>query len=226
MLLNSFFQKRKSMKYSLKATSIIESMIVLLIVVTGITGVYSLMTSSQKLANATERRIEAIQIARDGIEAFTNIRDTNWRLFAADYRNCWNTLNYNGSCVGSTGTSTDIQISSTQWIILWQNTNKQFEIWLRNLPATADFSNNTYRSRFAVELDARWFYTQGNTGTDMDPLFTREIQIDYLNAANVSQGWSASNNPKVEVTAIVMWNDNGRNERLEMKTILTNWKDS
>jgi hypothetical protein len=41
------------MKYSIKATSIIEAMIVLLIVVSGITGVYTLLTSSQKLATST-----------------------------------------------------------------------------------------------------------------------------------------------------------------------------
>ena len=57
------------------------------------------MTSSQKLANSTEQRIEAIQIARDGIEAFINIRDTNWVLFAADYENCWNALNYDDTCI-------------------------------------------------------------------------------------------------------------------------------
>lgn len=57
------------------------------------------MTSSNKLADSTGKRIEAIQIARDGLEAFTNIRDTNWIKFAADYENCWNTLNYDSNCV-------------------------------------------------------------------------------------------------------------------------------
>ncbi len=88
-----------AMKYSLKATSVIEAMIVLLIVVTGVTGVYTLLNSSQKLAISTGNRIEAIQIARDGIEAFTNIRDTNWIRYSADYKNCWNVMNYNPSCI-------------------------------------------------------------------------------------------------------------------------------
>ena len=57
------------------------------------------MHSSQKFSNATGNRIEAIQIARDGLEAMTNIRDTNWILYGADPENCWNTMNYSGSCV-------------------------------------------------------------------------------------------------------------------------------
>jgi len=57
------------------------------------------MTSSQKLANSTALRIEAIQIARDGLESFTNIRNTNWVRFAADYENCWNVLHYDINCI-------------------------------------------------------------------------------------------------------------------------------
>ncbi len=87
------------MKYEKTATSIVEAMIVLLIVVTGTVGIFQILNASQHLADSTQRRIEAIQIARDGIEAMTNIRDTNWQLFAADRRNCWNSENYNQNCI-------------------------------------------------------------------------------------------------------------------------------
>ncbi len=56
-------------------------MVVLLLLTVGITGVYTILSSSQKLSNSTALRIEAIQIARDGLEAMTNIRDTNWIEF-------------------------------------------------------------------------------------------------------------------------------------------------
>jgi hypothetical protein len=214
------------MKISSSGTSIIESMIVLLIVVTGITGVYGLMNASQKLANSTESRIEAIQIARDGLEAFTNIRDTNWLRFAADRANCWNVLNYNASCIGSATTTYDIRLSATQWIRLSRNWNNQFFIGIQNHWGTNTFDNTTYRNRFRVQKDTRWFYTQA-WGTNFTPIFTREIQIDYLNAAWVSQWSTASNNPKMKVTAIVQWNDPASStpQRLEMSTILTNWKN-
>ncbi len=100
MLFSTILQNNfPSMKYAVKATSIVEALVVLLVIVSGSVGIFQILSTSQRLADATARRIEAIQIARDGIEAMTNIRDTNWQLFAADYQNCWRVLNYNSSCI-------------------------------------------------------------------------------------------------------------------------------
>jgi hypothetical protein len=63
---------------------------------------YNLYDSSQKLANTTQNRIQAIGIAREGIEAVTNIRDTNWKTFSANNQHCWNTFNYNQNCIPCT----------------------------------------------------------------------------------------------------------------------------
>ncbi len=54
---------------------------------------------SVRLSDLTAQRLQAIQIAREGVEAVENIRNTNWILYAADYKNCWNTLDYNNSCI-------------------------------------------------------------------------------------------------------------------------------
>jgi len=53
------------MKKIKKATSVIEAMIIMLIVVNGVVGMYSLYNRSQKLSIATKNRIEAIQMARE-----------------------------------------------------------------------------------------------------------------------------------------------------------------
>lgn len=53
-----------------------------------------------KLASTTESRIQAINLAREGIEAVENIRNTNWIKFTSDYENCFDVKNYNASCVG------------------------------------------------------------------------------------------------------------------------------
>ena len=87
------------MKKSIKATSILEAMIVLLIIVTWIIGLYNIFNESLKLSETTKNRIEAIEIAREWIEAMKNIRDTNWLMFGWDTKNCFNTFNYNPQCV-------------------------------------------------------------------------------------------------------------------------------
>jgi hypothetical protein len=60
---------------------------------------YQIFTNSSHLSNSTTNKIQAIQIAKQGIEAVTNIRDTNWLRFSSDYPNCWNAYNYNNNCI-------------------------------------------------------------------------------------------------------------------------------
>ncbi len=208
------------MKHSLRATSIIEAMVVLLVVTIGIVGVFGLMNSSQKLANSTGQRIEAIQIARDGIESMMNIRDTNWILYAADYQNCWNVLNYNNNCIWDPGFTTDITLWINEWFTIYSNSYNQFE--LQKYSNVWWFSDATYRNNFRVRKDPKGFYTQSGW-TDFNPIYTREIQVNYLKADNTP--WD-SNDPKMQVKAIIRWNDPAsKNPRkLEMETLLTNWK--
>jgi len=219
------------MKYSRKATSIIEAMIVLLVVVTGITGVYWLLISSQRLADSTSQRIEAIQIARDGLEAFTNIRDTNWTRFAADYENCWNVLNYNPDCIGTTGNSNDILHATNEGLIIYRDSENKFRLGLESYSSWDSYANSSYRDSFAIEKQwsTTWFYTQSwgiLYGVGGAPLYTREIQLNYKNNDGTSAWPDESDRDILEVTVIVQWNDRARQEpqRLEMSTLLTNWK--
>lgn len=84
-----------------RGNSIVEVMVVMVIVTTGIIGTYRILDSGQKLASTSENRIKAINIAREGIEAVENIRDTNWIKFSSDYNNCWRVKDYNPTCIGS-----------------------------------------------------------------------------------------------------------------------------
>lgn len=81
--------------------TIVEAMIVLVIVTIGITGTFQVLQGGIKLASTTESRIQAINLAREGIEAVENIRNTNWTKFTSDYQNCFDVANYDASCVGN-----------------------------------------------------------------------------------------------------------------------------
>lgn len=201
-------------------------MVVLLLLTVWITGVYSILVSSQRLSDSTAYRIEAIQIARDGLEAMMNIRDTNWIEFWGDVRNCWNTFNYNPACVWSTSAWNKIRYNWNRALIVYRD-ELTWKFFLNvqvhnNLP----FSNNTYRNRFRVRYDDRWFYTQ-TWSINLPREYTREIRINYLDGAGVSQWSNAPNNPIMELTTIVQWQDPAAStpRRLEMSTRLTNWKD-
>jgi hypothetical protein len=209
------------MKYELKATSIIEAIIVLMIVVSWIVWVYWILSSSQKLATSTGNRIQAISIARDGLESVTNIRDTNWIRFSADTKNCWNTLNYNISCLNSTSTTIDIRTVAGQGYIVYKNAQNQFD--LARKTNTWNYDTTTYRNNFKVQKDWNWFYTQ-SWGIDLKPLYTREIIIEYFEDTNADTLIN-SNDAKMRVKSLVQWKDvwNSAVKSLTLETVLTNW---
>lgn len=190
------------------------------------------MNSSQELASSTAMRIEAIQIARDGIEAFVNVRDTNWLKYAADYKNCWNTLNYDAWCIGDDAGTTwsYIVISANQWIRISRNVSNQFFIGLQTHNWNDNFWDTVtawtwYIDLFEVKKDSRWFYSQSASAPNtLDNIYTREIRVDYLQADGVT-AWGIKD-PKMKVTAIVQWKDPATDtpRRLEISTLLTNWK--
>jgi len=221
------------MKYTQRASGIIEAMVVLLLLTVGITWVYSILSSSQKLSNSTALRIEAIQIARDGLEAMTNIRNTNWIEFWWDIANCWNTLNYNPDCIWDT--IKDITDYIHHWPGQWIRISKdptwvKFFVGLQSYDAwlisNAVYSNTLYRQNFWVHKNTEWFYVQ-NLISDPNSRFTREIRINYLDVNNAPQWSTAINQPKMEITVIVQWWDPAVEgfRTLEVRTVLTNWKD-
>ncbi len=80
-------------------------MIVLVIVTIGVTGTFQVLQGGVKLASTTESRIQAINLAREGIEAVENIRNSNWTKFSSDLENCFDVANYDPSCVGNSSVS-------------------------------------------------------------------------------------------------------------------------
>jgi len=206
------------MQINKKATSIIEAMVVLLIVVSWVTGMYSIFTKSIKLSDSTENKLHAIEIAKQWIEGFTNIRDTNWLRFSSDIDNCWNTMNYDARCIWWSGTD----IPDNWHFIIYKNTSNNWEIEEKTVP-NYNYNNSNYRTEYRVWLDNKWIYTQNGTLTNLNniinelkPIFTREIRTKY----------SDTNDPKLEVTSLVQWVDSSSNEiqKVELNKTLTNWK--
>ncbi len=206
------------MKKSIKATSIIEAIVVLLIIVTWVTWMYTIFSKSTKLSNSTANKIQAIQIAKQWIEAFTNIRDTNWIRFSSDSTNCWNTLNYNSNCIWDITTTYDIQSWS---YIIYRNSNNA---WVLDSKTTNTFWNWNYNTDFIVWIDDKWIYTQSWAVNDTSPKFTRELKISYLD-----EDWITSpdtNSPKIKIISLVQWIDSSSNQphKVELEQILSNWK--
>lgn len=77
-------------KKNTKGETILETIIALSILSIGIVFSGTIIGTSLRNINATKNRIIAVNIAREGIEAMRNIRDTNWLKFSNKRRQCWN----------------------------------------------------------------------------------------------------------------------------------------
>ena len=199
--------------------SIIEVILVIVIVTIWIIWAYGVLNSWQKLAVTSENKIKAINIAREWMEASSNIRDTNWIKFPSDYLNCWATKDYNWNCIWN---STPPFILSWSYILI-----QSWALWyLTWLTANADtLSWSGYMQKFPVYFDAEWLISQNFNTTQIcsntksascKSIFTREIKID-LNVPN----------SKMKVNSIVKWYDWSKNDWphiIDLESTLTNWK--
>jgi hypothetical protein len=182
---------------------------------------YQVFWNSQKLSVSTANKIQAIQIAREWIEAMENIRNTNWILLWADSRNCWNVLNYNNDCVWDNWNTYDIR----NWMYkIYTDSNWKWKLEAQSSSLTSwDYKNSDYKRFFRVNLDANWLYTQ-TWWTNFTPLYTREINISYN---DTNWDWTPnSQDESMNIKSIVMWQDSHGKEPhiVELDTVLTNWK--
>lgn len=69
--------------------SIIEVLVSTIIIVVILTTVFVLINRGVSVSVNVENRVQAINIAREGIEAVRNIRDTNWLKYSGDRRGKW-----------------------------------------------------------------------------------------------------------------------------------------
>lgn len=209
------------MKNNNRATSLVEVLVSMVILVLWITWTYNIYFRTMYLSESSKNRLTAIEMAREWIEAVTNIRDTNWLNYWADYKNCWNVLNYNVSCVNNNTTTNDILAWS---YILGRNPDNK---WILTTKTAWVYSTKTYRDEFQVGLDTNWFYTQNPSWSAINwPLFSREIKITYPEDTN--SNWSIdSNDEKMQIKSLVQWIDSSTTkvQKIEFETILSNWKN-
>jgi len=204
------------MKKSKKATSIAEAMVVTLIIVMWLTWVYNIYSQSIKLTDSVENKIQAIQIAREWIEAVTNIRDTNWVQFSSDKQNCWKALNYDASCIWNTTFSNNM---------VWdfkviRDVNNRWDLVTAPWTTWDNYATTNYKNFYKIYLDTNWLYTH-DTWANLKQFYTRQIKT-----SNIDPGWDNNINNWLKVNSIVKWVDSSSStvREVNLETILTNYK--
>lgn len=196
-----------------RGETLTETLVALFILALSIVAAVTLLVSSIRANEASRERIIAINIARTGLEAIHNIRDTNWLVHSADKRLCWNNMP-NETCEdtfspfgvsdnaieGDTYYKVDLNADYT-----WSLTNETSIEW----------------DEYRLHLDENGFYTHEESGTTSSTNFRRRIFISYRDDDGNVNGDPESN--RMEVTSEVQFLENGRWQTIALVTMLSDY---
>lgn len=119
-----------------RGESILETIIALTIISSVITYVALSTGSSLQTVTQSKNRLIAINLSRQGIESFRNIRDSNWLQFSARRRQCWNHFpqkNINSICEGNDA------IAPGNYLIYQQKDTNRWRLMFLDDPAIPDY---------------------------------------------------------------------------------------
>ncbi len=194
------------------ANTIVEAIVVIVIISFGIIGTFQLVGSGTKLAATTENRILAINLAREGIEAVENIRNTNWLKFSSNLENCFDVKGYDNACVGGGSVATlyggpyHLSNESGLWYVRGDATSWSGVAFDGNGLSIQGTGSSLPRCQRGSRHDCR-------------SIFSRTIRITDVGVAGAKA---------LKVRSSVSWRDASRTEPYEvtLEKILTNWKES
>jgi len=175
-----------------KGETIMETVIAMGILAVGITLASTIIAMSLRNINASKNRVIAVNLAREGLEAMRNIRDTNWLRFNSKKRECWNHDPKTDTCI-----NTDEPILPGEYIIYKQQTAAGWKWRLENIqdnpspvPPEPPGINETYYNTGSDEnLKNKAFIWNGEAWVDLtnlsivdiDPLVDTDGDFNYLN---------------------------------------------
>ena len=226
---------------SKKGETIAETIIALTILAMGIAMTSTLMANSLRNVNTSKYRVIAVNIAREGIEAVRNIRDTNWLKFSSKRRMCWNHMPQPLAEDDCNDTPTLITPGN---YIVYKDVDERWRLKL--IPGAPTFD---LTQLYLVDIDPTidtdkdgnltndndiYNHKTSDVPTDDDALgkdhaeksiYKRIIRIDYLknDGTLVTSGAPSDEVNRMVVTSTVSWLSAGNENKVELKTHLTDY---
>jgi type II secretory pathway pseudopilin PulG len=199
--------------------SLLEILVSTVIIVVILTTVFALIQQGMSVSVSSENRLQAINIAREGIEAVRNIRDTNWLKYSGNRREKWLCLDKLSGWTPSHTIATDciesggLKIGSGFYIVDFsQDFGRYFleEIMLSS-PLDLDDSNEDFSSFQLFRNNSSNRLTHySNSGNNSATPFYRQLKLTPK-SENVCPPDDCPEE-KLEVISRVQWKE-GKNLR-------------
>jgi Tfp pilus assembly protein PilV len=202
-----------------KGFSLIEVLIAFSVLTITVIASVSLLSSSVRNNQENILRLQAYNLAQQGIEGIRNIRDSNWTQnqgFSNNTNDTWGQANiYPGDAV-NTSSEIDILIEP----VINASISPNGTPW-KLKPA----STSTSQLYLDQHSDGTFFFTHAETDTKTP--FRRIIHIKktFADIDKVTNETESLNQDLIVITSRVYYEFRGKEKELYLETILTDWKE-
>lgn len=195
-----------------RGETLIEVLVAIVILVVGVLAALRVISLASVQNSLTAQNVQAVNLAREGLEAVREIRDTNWLRFAGERRDCWSALN------------NDCQISDDRNSIKKGNYSIGFTSdykWemTQFIGKELNLNDGGLDADFRLKLE-NGLYNDDAHAAGKDTVFFRQIKWEYLNTDGTT---SDTTTDSARVTAKVEWYDHGRIKNVTLSTVLTDY---
>jgi type II secretory pathway pseudopilin PulG len=215
-------------RFRLPGETLIEVTITITILTIILSSIFGIIAQASSANVNVVNRVVALNIAREGIEAVRNIRDTNWLKYSGDRRGKWlclDTTDYQNACEENSPTLISggiytVDFSDTHGRYYLERQNDIEEFSSKKIIPAGDF-------RLYQNADERFLHAAtGNTKT----IYYRQILLEtdsaFINPSCATNG--CPKNERLRVLVRVQWREGKGVRSLDLETYLYDYlgKDS
>ena len=222
------FLPKSNQKYQ-QGQTLVETMVAVLVLTMGIGAAVALAIYGIGATNGVTKQLIAVGLAREGIEAVKNMRDTNW-LHGSLNNDCFNfyTQTTGGYCYRDwLNAPRGYTIDSGTYVLGFDETAEEGAFW-QLIPESRGFGLDYINKEPAYGL---YRPTQNSVSLSSSG-FGRQITITQDNGF---EPFNQDTGPRLKVTVDVWWSDKrcpvsdsppaSESCKITLETYLTNWKD-
>lgn len=209
---------------SRRGETLVEVLIALTVLVVGVMGFLRLLGVASVNNQITKERVIATNLAREGLEAVRNIRDTNWLRFGGERRICWNNLNPS-VCVDDNpkdGVADDVIEHNQYYLASFDSSNYRWELDSVSPTERLDIADDEIANDEPYRLKINATNGLYNHTSGDDSVFFREVYAEYLDNDLVP----IDNDEKanlLRITSRVEWYDRGKINDVTLTTIMSDY---
>ncbi len=202
-----------------RGESLLEVIIAVSILATIMVSVFSLLIRGASTNVNVTNRVVAINVAREGMEAVRNIRDTNWLKYSGDRRAKWLCLDSEGNdaCEGNLKSL----IEPNNYTVDFSQIDKRYYLarQLETVLSDKDTLPANENYRLYLGADGRFTHTAGGDVTKYYRQVYLRPETGWLDTAGCSVD-GCPTQERMQVSVRVQWQEDKAIRHLDMETYL------